>query len=665
MIETFFGQNTLDSSQAFLWSFLIGGVFGVALEQAGFGSSRRLAGIFYFRDMSVLRTMFTALITAMLGLGLCRQLGWIDDAQLYFMPTVYGAYVVAGLLFGVGFVVGGWCPGTAAVGLASGKTDALLFLCGTIVGTVLFNEIYSFVEPLYRLGDVGVRFLWQQAGMSRAGFGVLFTLVAVGMFWGSELLERRAVGAEGGRFLRGRFLRAFSVILVALAVGLWAAGAGQLPAPVHGAAAESDLLAAVEAGEEHIEPETLADRLMTGDASLLVVDIRLPAEYSAFHIQGAVNVQMGDLPAYLDPYRNRGTVVLYSNGMTHPAQARDALWRLGFQNVFILTDGLKGFLQRCLKPVSLRPEPLSPDAAARVRAWRRFFQGDAEPAGPGAVPDSQVAPEWPALVDTEWLFRNLQRPDVRILDCRPQPEYNGSHLPDSLHTDPEHFRSTVGGIGSMLLPARLLAEHCSLLGIRPNDTVVIVPGEKFHDATLVSMAFARLGHGRCGILDGGFARWRAENRTLTTALTQVTPSDYAQPAGTDEFTVDATTVLADATSRRALILDVRPADNFTGAKSDEPRGGHIPGARNRPYSLDVLSSKEAHGYRPRAELAAEYAAIIPSLDTAVIVHCRTGHQASQTFFLLRNLLGYRNVRWYDAGWSEWSARPELPAETGP
>ena len=66
-------------------------------------------------------------------------------------------------------------------------------------------------------------------------------------------------------------------------------------------------------------------------------------------------------------------MVLYSNGMTHPAQARDALARLGFRNVYILTDGLQGFIETCLKPVSLRSEPLPDDLAEKINQWRQFF----------------------------------------------------------------------------------------------------------------------------------------------------------------------------------------------------------------------------------------------------------------------------------------------------
>ena len=111
----------------------------------------------------------------------------------------------------------------------------------------------------------------------------------------------------------------------------------------------------------------------------MLVDVRSPEEYAAFHIAGAVNVPLPGLIDYLAPYQNRGRIVLYSNGMTHPAQARDALARLGYENVFMLTDGLRGFLDRCLMPVSLRREPLSEAESARVRAWRAFFLSGGAP----------------------------------------------------------------------------------------------------------------------------------------------------------------------------------------------------------------------------------------------------------------------------------------------
>ena len=171
----------------------------------------------------------------------------------------------------------------------------------------------------------------------------------------------------------------------------------------------------------------------------------------------------------------------------------------------------------------------------------------------------------------------------------------------------------------------------------------------------------RLGHTSYRILNGGFAAWKSGGKTLISELPEVAPSSYPAP-GTDSFSVDYRTVLEYSKSGGGIILDVRPADYYNGAKSDEARAGHIPGAINRPYSEDLVKVNEVPQFKPVGELAEAYARIIPSKDSTVIIHCRTGHQASQTFFILKRLLGYNNILWYDAGWSQWAAKKELPIE---
>ncbi len=658
MIETMFHIDTLDTSAAFLAALLIGLAFGFFLERAGFSSSRKLSGVFYFTDMTVIKVMFTAVMTALLGLTFVVSFGWISMDRIYLMPTVYGAHIVGGLIFGVGFVMGGWCPGTAAAGLACGKIDALIFLIGAVIGSALFNEMFAIVKPLYEAGQQGVVMVYDSLGMSPNAFILLLSVAAIAMFWGCEWIEQKTQNAKipGNRSV----LNVITVLLLVLPACLFiiqdGSAGGSIPV---GNSSEAQLLASVEQAEDHIDPETLADQLANGRTDLIVVDVRPANEFTRFHIAGAMNVSLKDIHTALLPYKNKPMIVLYSNGMTHPAQARDSLYRSGFRNVYLLTDGLDGFIRQCLTPLSLRNEPMSTEMAQKIIQWRQFFLA---PASSSISIQNESIPLENPLIDPQWLQDHLGQSALKIVDLRPQPEYNTAHLPGSLAVSPENLRTNINGVGSMLQPADMLARHLSLWGIQPTDTVIFIYGDKPHDATLASMALERLGHRRFGILNGGFALWKTQQKPLTTNLPKVSESVYPVSQQADDFTVDYQTILKHMQDKKTIIIDVRPADYYTGVKSDEARAGHIPGALNRPYTEDLVKTDEILQFKPIEELQKAYAQLIPSLETTVIIHCRTGHQASQTFFVLKGLLGYKNILWYDAGWSEWAARPELPTE---
>jgi thiosulfate/3-mercaptopyruvate sulfurtransferase len=655
--------DTLDTPKAFLASLLIGIAFGFFLERAGFGSSRKLTGVFYFKDMAVIKVMFTAVITAALGLACCVVLGWVSVENIYLMPTVYGAYVVGGLIFGVGFVMGGWCPGTATTGVASGKIDALIFLLGAVAGSALFNEMFGLIKPLYESGQRGVLFIYETLGMGKGTFTILLSVAAVVMFWGCEWIEKRRTGQSLGA--NTSVLKTLTVVMLTLAIVLVAVGSG-LPAGGQDIASmdavissESQLLEAIDLAQDHIEPEDLADRMISRESGLVVVDIRPADEYLDYHLPSALNIPMKDLHQALMPHKNVGTIVLYSNGMTHPVQARDSLYRSGYTNAYILTDGLNGFIERCLTPVSLRGEIVSAEAANRIRAWRGFFLGSVSSQTKAGAAEEPM-PDSP-LVDVDWLEKQLSRSDIRIIDLRPQPEYNTSHIRNSLALNIENLRTSIDGVGSMLQTSEMLAKHVSSLGVRPADTVVIIYGDKTQDATLVWIALERLGHASYRILNGGFSAWKSAPKPVVSDVPDVVTSDYPV-TDSDRFSVNYRTVLEYVQSRKGIILDVRPVDYYRGVKSDEARAGHIPGAINRPYTEDLVTENETPRFKPVEELEKAYAQIIPSKNSTIIIHCRTGHQASQTFFVLKRLLGYKNLLWYDAGWSQWAAKKELPIE---
>jgi len=257
----------------------------------------------------------------------------------------------------------------------------------------------------------------------------------------------------------------------------------------------------------------------------------------------------------------------------------------------------------------------------------------------------------------------LDTTDIGVIDLRSQPEYNTSHITGSLSLNVESLRGNINGAPSCLLPAPLLAGHLSLMGIQAKTLVVLVYGEKIQDATLAGMAMERLGHADYALLSGGFLGWKTMGLPTDAKLPVTTISTYPD-TDHDPFTVNYKTVWSHVQNKTAVIIDVRPQAYYTGEKSDEARPGHIPGAVNRPFDLDTIKNTETIEFKPTSELRAAYEHLIPSKESLVIVHCRTGHQASQTFFVLKHLLGYPRVLWYDAGWTEWAARTQLPAKTG-
>jgi uncharacterized membrane protein YedE/YeeE len=172
-------------------AFLIGIGFGFFLERAGFGSAKKLVSQFYLSDLAVFKVMFTAIVTAMLGVTYLAWAGILDLSLLYLVPTYWVAQVVGGLLLGVGFVVGGYCPGTSLVATVTGKLDGLVFVLGFAAGTLGFALAFPLVRGLYTAGAVGTKTLPQVLGVP---YGVLVfgvVLMAVFGFMGASWVEKK------------------------------------------------------------------------------------------------------------------------------------------------------------------------------------------------------------------------------------------------------------------------------------------------------------------------------------------------------------------------------------------------------------------------------------------------------------------------------------------
>jgi uncharacterized membrane protein YedE/YeeE len=187
--------GTFGYGTSLLIAVVIGFLFGFVLERAGFGDARNLTSIFYFRDMRVLRVMFSAIVTALVGLIVLSWVGLFDYTVLLrhtLLKTYLWPQLVGGLIFGIGFVVGGYCPGTSAVATVSGKLDGLVFLVGVVAGIWVFAAGFPLWGSFYMSSDLGRVTLWQLFGVRMEVLGLAVVIMALLAFCLAGLAEKWA-----------------------------------------------------------------------------------------------------------------------------------------------------------------------------------------------------------------------------------------------------------------------------------------------------------------------------------------------------------------------------------------------------------------------------------------------------------------------------------------
>ncbi|MBK9246499.1 MAG: YeeE/YedE family protein [Burkholderiales bacterium] len=186
-----YAYELISDSQGLLLALPLGFGFGWFLERAGFGSSCRLCAQFYLYDMTVLKVMFTAIITAMVGLWAFSAAGLLDLSMVYLTPTSIGAQLAGGVLLGAGFIVGGYCPGTAVTAAASGSGDGYVYIGGFMAGLLFYALAFVGLEEWANAASIGEMTLPQAFGVPY-GAVVLGVVVMAGlMFAGAEWSERK------------------------------------------------------------------------------------------------------------------------------------------------------------------------------------------------------------------------------------------------------------------------------------------------------------------------------------------------------------------------------------------------------------------------------------------------------------------------------------------
>jgi len=186
----------LNHEGGLLMAFIIGIFFGFVLEQAGFSSSRKLAGVFYGYDFVVLRVFFTAAVTGMIGLYLMGYFGLIDLNLIWVNELFTAPAIVGGIIMGVGFIIGGFCPGTSMCGVAIGKIDAMAFVGGIILGVFFFAEAYPLFADFVNSGSKGSLKLSDVFGISDGLLIFLVTVIALIAFIVTDKIQNKVKKVE-------------------------------------------------------------------------------------------------------------------------------------------------------------------------------------------------------------------------------------------------------------------------------------------------------------------------------------------------------------------------------------------------------------------------------------------------------------------------------------
>jgi uncharacterized protein len=149
MIAPFLDGASVSPFASLAAALVIGGAFGVALEQAGLGSAKKLAGLFYLEDFTVFKVMFSAILTAMLGVFWLDRIGVLDASRLYIPETYLVPQLAGGIVFGAGFVLAGLCPGTSCVAAATGRIDGLAVVGGMFSGVLVTGLFFGVLARFY------------------------------------------------------------------------------------------------------------------------------------------------------------------------------------------------------------------------------------------------------------------------------------------------------------------------------------------------------------------------------------------------------------------------------------------------------------------------------------------------------------------------------------
>ena len=368
----------------FVIAFIIGIAFGFILEQAGFSSTKKLVGLFYGYDFTVLRVFFTAGVTAMAGVLILGHLGLLDLSVVYVNPTFLWSAIVGGLIMGAGFVIGGFCPGTSVCAAAIGKLDAMFFIVGSFIGIFIFIEGFPLWEEFYHAENWGAVRINEFFNISASAFAFLLAAVAIIAFVITSKIESR-INSVSPVLSKGLMYRYAVVSLMPfLIISIVAFTPDRTSNLLQNARmkAQGPLEKQV-----LLQPDQLAYEITNDYLKYTLLDLRDTTQYRNFNIATSINIPFKNVldPSWDDLFDNYyKTIVLYGDTEEQVKTAYHLLKKTGKADFRVLNSSAEEFrnlfynsqLPEEADKKSLDIYKFRKDAASKMEAIRAVFEND-------------------------------------------------------------------------------------------------------------------------------------------------------------------------------------------------------------------------------------------------------------------------------------------------